>query len=61
MDGLTEQLDFTVKKSIRNKVFDNGTIERYVVTAIDGSQISSSKKKSCINCLKNNEFTMKRC
>jgi hypothetical protein len=41
MEGLTDQLDCIVKRSVRNKVFDNGTIDGYVVTAIDGSQISS--------------------
>ena len=61
MDELTEQLDFILKKSIRNKVFNNGTIDGYVVAAIDGSQILSSKKKSCINCLKNNDYNHHSC
>jgi len=61
MEGMTDQLDFTVKRSIRNKVFDNGTIDGHVVVAIDGSQISSSKKKFCINCLTNNGYNHHSC
>lgn len=61
MEGLTDQLDYTVKRSIRNKVFDNGTVDGYVVAAIDGSRISSSKKKFCVNCLTNNGYNHHSC
>lgn len=61
MEEMNDQLDYTVKRSVRNKVFDNGTVDGYVVAAIDGSQVSSSKKKFCINCLKSNGHNHHSC
>ena len=42
----------TVRKARENKVFTNGTIDGYVVAAIDGTQTYNSDKKSCDKCLK---------
>jgi hypothetical protein len=50
-DGLKYILIYTVKKSIENKVFDNGTIDGYTVAAIDGTKIFGSYKKCCPECL----------
>jgi len=54
IDGLKIILHHTVKKAIANKVFDNGTIDGYVVGAIDGTKFFGSNKKFCPGCLKNN-------
>ncbi len=40
-----------ISKARENKVFDNGTIDGYVVAAIDGTQTFNSDKKDCDNCL----------
>jgi hypothetical protein len=42
----------TVRKARENKVFTNGTIDGYVVAAIDGTQTFNSDRKSCDRCLK---------
>jgi len=39
-----------ISKAIRNKVFEDGTIDGRVVAAIDGTQILDSKKKKCSGC-----------
>jgi len=39
----------TVRKARENKVFANGTMDGYVVAAIDGTQTFNSNKKSCRN------------
>ena len=54
IDGLKIILHHTVKRAIANKVFDNGTIDGYVVGAIDGTKFFGSNKKFCSGCLKNN-------
>jgi hypothetical protein len=51
LDGLKYILVYTVKKSIENKVFANGTIDGYTVAAIDGTKIFGSYKKCCPDCL----------
>jgi hypothetical protein len=40
-----------MKKAIKNKVFNDGTIDGYTVAAIDGTKIFGSKKKNCSKCL----------
>jgi predicted transposase YbfD/YdcC len=40
-----------IKKTIENKVFENGTIDGLVVGAIDGTKFFGSNKKSCEKCL----------
>ena len=50
-DGLRDILKHGVRKTRENKVFDNGTIDGLVVTAIDGTQTFNSDKKNCENCL----------
>ncbi len=42
----------TVRKARENKVFTNGTIDGFVVVAIDGTQTFNSDNKSCKKCLK---------
>lgn len=44
-----------IVKAKENKVFEKGTIDGYVVTAIDGTQTFNSDKKSCKTCLKANK------
>jgi len=53
LDGLKHVNLHIVKKSVENKVFENGTIEGYMVAAIDGTKFFGSNKKSCSECLKN--------
>ena len=52
---IRQVLKSIVAKAKENKVFENGTINGYVVTAIDGTQTYNSDKKSCRNCLKSNK------
>ncbi len=51
LDGLEVILTHTVKKAIKNKVFKDGTIDGYMVGAVDGTKFFGSKKKSCPKCL----------
>ena len=39
LDGLKQINQHIVKKSVENKVFENGTIDGYMVTAIDGTKL----------------------
>jgi hypothetical protein len=48
---LREILREIVYKARENKVFDKGTIDGFVVVAVDGTQTFNSDKKSCENCL----------
>ena len=40
-----------IKKVIENKTFRKGTIDGYIVAAIDGTKIFGSNKKCCKKCL----------
>ncbi len=51
VDGLKYILVNIAKKAIENKVFDNGTIDGYTVTAIDGTKLFGSYKKCYPECL----------
>ena len=51
LEGLEVILTHTVKKAIKNKVFRDGTIDGYMVGAVDGTKFFGSKKKSCPKCL----------
>jgi predicted transposase YbfD/YdcC len=53
LDGLKRFNQHIIKKSIENKIFNNGTIDGYTVAAIDGTKFFGSNKKSCCECLKN--------
>jgi len=53
INGLKQINQHIVKKSVENKVFENGTIDGYTVVAIDGTKFFGSNKKSCPECLKN--------
>src|SRR5471030_1138733 len=51
--GLKQINEYIIKKAIENKVFENGTINGYIVVAIDGTKFFGSNKKSCPECLRN--------
>jgi len=53
IDGLKQINLHIVKKAVENKAFENGTIDKYTVVAIDGTKFFGSNKKSCPECLKN--------
>ncbi|HEY8909123.1 MAG TPA: transposase [Desulfosporosinus sp.] len=53
INGLNHINHHIVRKSVENKVFENGTIDGYTVVAIDGTKFFGSNKKSCPECLKN--------
>ena len=55
IEGLRKINEHIVKKVIRNKIFQYGTFEKYVIAAIDGTQILDSKKKKCESCLTMNK------
>ena len=52
IDGLKQINQDIIKKAAENKVFENGTIDGYMVAAIDGTKFFGSNKKSCPECLK---------
>ena len=52
IDGLKQINQHIVKKTVEKKVFENGTIDGYMVAAIDGTKFFGSNKKSCSECLK---------
>ncbi|AFV02379.1 hypothetical protein DHBDCA_p1350 [Dehalobacter sp. DCA] len=52
IDGLKQINQDTVKKAVENKAFENGTIDGYMVAAIDGTKFFGSNKKNCSECLK---------
>ena len=45
--GLYKMHSKIIKKSKRNKTFEEGTIDGYTVAAIDGTKLFRSYKKSC--------------
>ncbi len=51
LGGLASMLKSTITKAIRNKAFENGTIDGYTVTAIDGTKLFGSYVKHCPKCL----------
>ena len=51
LDKLAYINDYIVSIAIDNKVFSNGTIDGYVVAAMDGTKIFGSSKKKCDKCL----------
>lgn len=53
LDGLKQVNQHIVKTAVENKVFQNGTIDGYMVAAIDGTKFFGSNLKSCSECLKN--------
>ena len=44
-----------IKKAIRNKVYNEGTIDGYTVAAIDGTNLFNRKKPSCDDCIYTNK------
>ncbi|WP_243450467.1 hypothetical protein [Desulfosporosinus sp. Sb-LF] len=61
INGLDKINYHIVKKSVENKVFENGTIDGYTVAAIDGTKFFGSSKKSCSECLKNTKGETTHC
>jgi len=53
IDGLKQINQQILKTALQNKTFENGTIDGYMVVAIDGTKFFGSNKKSCSECLKN--------
>jgi len=53
IDGLKQINQHIVKTAVNNKAFENGTIDGYMVAAIDGTKFFGSNRKSCSECLKN--------
>ncbi len=51
LEGLANMNKSIVHTTIKNRVFEQGTIDGYVVAAIDGTGIFDSKKKQCEKCL----------
>ena len=61
LDGLKQINQHIIAKAVENKVFDNGTIDGYMVAAIDGTKFFGSNKKSCPECLKNTKGDKTHC
>ena len=61
IDGLKQINQHIVKTAVENKVFENGTIDGYMVAAIDGTKFFGSNKKSCSECLKNTKDDKTHC
>jgi len=49
-----------IKKAVRNKLFDEGTIDGYTVAAVDGTNLFNDKQPYCDDCIlkrsKGNEY-----
>ena len=56
-EELKQIIEYIVKKAIENKVFKNGTIDGYNVAAMDGTKFFGSNKKSCFECLINDNHS----
>lgn len=52
---IKQMLDQIIKKAVRNKVFDQGTIDGFTVAVMDGTKFFGSKIKQCIQCLVSGE------
>ncbi|MDR3601450.1 MAG: hypothetical protein P4L49_13380 [Desulfosporosinus sp.] len=61
IDGLKQINQHIVKTAVDNKAFKNGTIDGYMVAAIDGTKFFGSNKKSCSECLKNTKGKTTHC
>jgi len=61
LDGLKHVNQQIVKTAVENKVFENGSIDGYMVAAIDGTKFFGSNKKSCSECLKNTKGKTTHC
>ena len=49
IDGLKQVNQNIVKTAVKNKAFENGTIDGYMVAAIDGTKFFGSNKKTVQN------------
>ena len=61
IDGLKQINQNIVKTAVENKTFENGTIDGYMVAAIDGTKFFGSNRKSCSECLKNTKGEKTHC
>jgi hypothetical protein len=61
IDGLKQINQDIIKKTVENKVFENGTIDGYMVVAIDGTKFFGSNKKSCSECLTSTKAEKTHC
>jgi hypothetical protein len=61
LDGLKQINHHIVKTAVENKAYENGTIDGYMVAAIDGTKFFGSNKKSCSECLKNTNADKTHC
>ena len=59
--GLKRINQHIVKTAVENKTFENGTIDGYMVAAIDGTKFFGSNRKSCSECLKNTKGKTTHC
>ncbi|MEX1377843.1 MAG: hypothetical protein AB1Z23_10300, partial [Eubacteriales bacterium] len=51
LDCLRRINNSIIKKAVRNKVLDQGTIDGYTVAAIDGTRLFRTEKDHCVDCL----------
>lgn len=49
--SLRKMNQIIVKKAVRNKVLDEGTIDGYTVAAIDGTNLFNNQKLHCDDCI----------
>ncbi|WP_243450460.1 hypothetical protein [Desulfosporosinus sp. Sb-LF] len=61
IDGLKQINQKIVKTAVENKTFENGSIDGYMVAAIDGTKFFGSNRKSCSECLKNTNGKTTHC
>jgi predicted transposase YbfD/YdcC len=61
LDGLKQINHHIVKTAVENKAYENGTIDGYMVAAIDETKFFGSNKKSCSECLKNTNADKTHC
>jgi len=51
LSGLRKLNKSIIRKAVRNKVLDEGTIDGYTVAAIDGTRLFRTQKSHCDDCL----------
>ncbi|WP_088187171.1 hypothetical protein [Desulfosporosinus sp. FKA] len=61
LEGLKQINQDIIKKVVENKVFENGTIDGYMVAAVDGTKFFGGNKKSCSECLTSTKAEKTHC
>ena len=51
LNALRQIIEKTIKKAVRNKVLDGGTIDGLNVVAIDGTNLFSNQSPHCDDCI----------